>query len=74
METLRKAENDLNAHMLGGTYATMDYFYDLLDLDHTPSSGQQGWECSKLMQLKFTAILHEGKPVLAFDYNYVKSL
>lgn len=74
MEALFRAVNELNAKMLKHDYATMDDFYYILGLEYTPSSNHSGWSSDKLLELEFSSLLHDGKPYLAFGYNYVKSL
>lgn len=73
METLRKAENDLNAMVVNSWYCTLSDFYDLLDLDHTSTSDKMGWDTDKLLQLEFShALSPDGEPCLTFDYNYIR--
>lgn len=75
METLRKAQNDINAKVVNYLYVTLDEFYDLLDLPHTSTSVNLGWDSEKLMELEFSTTLSENnEPCLAFDYNYIKPL
>lgn len=75
METLRKAQNDLNERLVGGTYCTLDEWYDLIGLDYTKASNNLGWTSDKQMKLEFTTCLSpDGRPVLAFGYNYIKPL
>lgn len=75
METLRKAENQLNAKLLAHDYATFDDFYYMVGLSRTTSSGQIGWKSNRLMELQFSTVLTEdGRPCLAFDYNYTEPL
>lgn len=76
METLRRAQNDLNEKLFGGmaTYVTLSDFYDKIGLDHTHSSSAVGWEVPKQLKLEFSTCLHEGRPVMVVDYNYIKSL
>lgn len=75
METLRKARNELNSKLLKHDYATLDDLYYILGLKQTTVSGQSGWKSEKLMELEFTTVLTEdGRPCLAFDYNYVEGL
>lgn len=75
METLRKAQNELNHKLNMHDYATFDDFYELVGLARTSSSSQMGWESSKLMALEFSTVLtDDGRPCLAFEYNYVKPL
>jgi len=74
MESLNKALNELNARLVRHDYATLDDFYYLIHLATTSYSGQAGWTSSRLVELEFSSVLHDGRPCLAFDYNYVKSL
>jgi Family of unknown function (DUF6353) len=75
METLRKSENLLNKKILTHDYATMDDFYYMIGIKPTTSSGEIGWNNSRIMELQFTSVLTEdGRPCLAFDYNYTTSL
>lgn len=75
METLRKAQNEINARIVHDTYVPLDEFYDILGLAYTSNSNRVGWESDKLMELQFSTVLSEGgEPCLAFDYNYTKPL
>ena len=75
METLRKSQNELNARLLAHDYATFDDFYYMVGLSRTSSSSQIGWRSTKLMELRFTTVLSEdGRPCLAFEYNYTEPL
>lgn len=75
METLRRAQNDINARINNERYVNLDEFYDLIGLPYTSQSNTCGWDSVKLMELEFTTTLTpDGTPCLAFDYNYVKPL
>lgn len=74
MEALNKALNEVNAKLLKQDYATLDDFYYLIGLENTTTSGQAGWDSARLLELEFSTVLSQGKPCLAFEYNYVKSL
>lgn len=75
METLRKAQNELNARIVHDTYVPLDEFYDIISLPYTSNSNKIGWDSDKLMELAFSTVLSEGgEPCLAFDYNYTKPL
>lgn len=75
MESLRRAQNDLNALLLGQGYATLEDFYYFVGLKPTSLSNKMGWEPEKQMELQFSTVLSsDDKPCLAFDYNYVKPL
>ena len=71
METLRRAQNDINAKLNKHDYATLDDFYYAIHLSGTSYSGQVGWKSDKLMELRFsTALTDDGRPCLTFEYNY----
>lgn len=73
IEKLRKAQNDINSKMLREMSATLSDFYYLIDLPNTSFSGTLGWDSDKLLDLHFTTIMtDDGKPCIAFDYNYIK--
>lgn len=75
METLRKAENTINAQILRENEANLNDFYHLVSLPHTSYSSCTGWNSDKLMALHTSTVLSEdGRPCIAFDYNYVKPL
>ncbi len=75
METLRKAQNDINVRVVNDVYVTLDEFYDIIGLSYTSNSNGLGWDSSKLMELIFSTVIAEGgEPCLAFDYNYTKPL
>lgn len=75
MESLRRACNDLNEHLLQQDRASMDDWYDMIGLQPTSSSGELGWYSDKLLELRFTTVLTEdGRPCLAFEYNYFRPI
>lgn len=73
MESLRRAENDLNAMIVNTYYVSLDEFYDLLELPHTSNSDKMGWDSDKLLELQFSTVMSpDGTPCLAFEYNYLR--
>lgn len=75
METLRKAQNDLNVMVNNQIYVSLDEFYDLVGLQPTSNSDQLGWNSDKLMELNFSTVIGQGgEPCLSFEYNYVKPI
>lgn len=71
METLRRAQNDLNAKLLMHDYVTMSDWYYTIGIGVTTESTQLGWKSNKLMDLQFSTVLtDDGRPCLAFEYNY----
>lgn len=75
MESLRRAENMINARINRELYVTLDELYDILDLPNTSMSDKMGWDSNRLVEFKFTSVLsQDGEPCLAFDYNYIMPL
>lgn len=75
MESLRRAQNDINMQVVNQLYVTLDEFYDLVGLPHTSVSDKMGWDSEQLMDLRISGTISEsGEPCLAFEYNYVKPL
>lgn len=75
METLRRAQNTTNHIIIRDDYATLDDFYHEIGLPKTDHSNDIGWKVGRLLELEFTtALTEDGKPCLAFAYNYTKPL
>ena len=75
METLRRAQNEVNSKALKHDFATLDDFYHLIGLRPTSTSNILGWKSERLMELEISPILTEDRrPCLAFDYNYTTTL
>lgn len=72
METLRRAENEINHQMLSENEANLNDFYHLVGLENTTSSSRSGWNSDKLMKLEFSSCISpDGQPCITFDYNYI---
>jgi len=70
VETLRKAQNDINHVILNDYYASLSDFYSLIGLASTPYSNEIGWNSNKLLELKFSTVLAEdGRPCVSMDYE-----
>lgn len=75
METLRRAVNDVNAQLLRHDQVTLDDLYHLIGLPGTSVSGDIGWYSDRQLEFEFTSVLDDnGRPCLAFEYNYTKPL
>ncbi len=76
METLKKAQNEINERVHNDLYVMLSEFYDQIGLEHTSASDFLGWK-EKEMELRFFPVLSEGpdsEPCLGFDYSYVMPL
>jgi hypothetical protein len=71
METIRKAQNDVNFEVNNNMYATQTLFYELIGLRKTGMSDDLGWDATKPLEIHFAAHLNEktGKPCLSIDYR-----
>lgn len=75
METLRKAQNNINAKLISEMEASLSDFYYLVGLPYTSHSSGTGWSSDKMLELSFSTVLSEdGRPCISFEYNYVKPL
>ena len=75
METLRKAQNTVNAKMMSEMWATLSDFYYLIGLPQTTYSSDMGWTDGRLLELQFSTVMSEDqRPCIAFEYNYIKPL
>lgn len=75
METLRRAQNDLNAMLISQDACTLSEWYHLVGLSTTSHDHDLGWNADKLMELEFSAVITEdGRPCMVFEYNYVRPL
>lgn len=72
METIRRAQNDINYQINASYYASLSDFYDRIGLEHTSMSDDFGWNADKSCELHFsTAMTPFGKPCLTFDFTVV---
>lgn len=72
METLRKAENNINAKVFQEMYATLnDFYYDLPNVDPLRQGDTVGWSGDTgMLELEFSAQLNDnGEPCIVIDYN-----
>lgn len=70
IETLRRAENDLNRTILHDGYASLTDFYYLIGLRPTAMSDEVGWTNEKPLELYFSAVLsRDNRPCLAVNYR-----
>lgn len=70
METLRKAQNDINAQIINSMYASQNDFCRLIGLPSTGYGEEVGWNTSNMLDLQFSTVLSDtGKPCLAIGYS-----
>lgn len=79
MQTLRKAQNDVNAQILHSDFATVSDFYDYVNgdrkntgLDKTSVSGDMGWNTDKMLEIDFqTVMMDETIPCISVVFAVV---
>ena len=70
MESLRKAQNDVNAQIIDDHYASLTDFYDALGLPQVEVSNEVGWNLDKMLDLKFTTGLSdENRPCIVISFE-----
>lgn len=72
METLRRAENTINAQIIRHDYASQNEFFQEIGLPPTKAGEEIGWNSMNLLELEFSSVLSEdGKPCLSVGYYTV---
>lgn len=69
IETIRRAQNDVNAEAINNQYASQNDFYRHIGLPPVVFGEEHGWRADAQMDISFSSHLSEdGKPCLALDY------
>ena len=70
METLRKAENNINARLIRDDYCSQNEFYREIGLPDIGFGDEFGWTSEKLLELEYSTVLSEdGRPCISIDYH-----
>lgn len=70
VETIRKAQNDINAIIINNGYADLNEFYHEIGLPSTDMGGDVGWNSDKLIDISFSGtIASDSRPCIALDYS-----
>ena len=70
METLRKAQNDINLQCINSMYASQNDFYHLIGLPSNKYGEEFGWTTDNIMDLQFSAVMSDdGRPCMSIDYR-----
>lgn len=70
VENVRKAVNDINHKVNNYFHASLTEFYELIGLEGTKFSNAIGWNTDELLEVQFTATIHEGKPAILLGFNH----
>ena len=73
VETIRRAENDINHQILKDMYASLSDLYCLLDLPATSISDHLGWNTDKMLEIRLTSGRTTektgGRPYVSLEYT-----
>jgi hypothetical protein len=70
METLRKAENDINRQIINDGFASLADLYDILGLQHTDLSTEMGWNSEQEVKFRYTVVMSEdSRPCISFSFS-----
>lgn len=71
METLRRAENDINWQILNEDHASLTDFWDKIGIKRTSESDELGWNTDRQFTLEITTALSEdNKPCIVYEFRY----
>lgn len=69
IETLKKAQNDINYRILNDTYASLNDFYAMIGLNNVEMGEEVGWNCDKLLEINFsTTMSNDQKPCILIAF------
>lgn len=70
METLKKAQNDLNYKILNNFYASLNDFYDKIGITRISHGDEVGWNSDRMVELVFsTTMSDDNRPCIAIDFD-----
>lgn len=72
METIKKAQNDINYTIMNDMYASLSDFYDKIGLTTTSYSEEVGWNVDVKLELIISSTLSDdSRPCIAIDFRTV---
>lgn len=70
VETLRRAQNDINHQILSDMYASLSDFYRLIGLSPTSYSDEVGWTSDQNLRLEFSACMSDdNRPCISVGFS-----
>lgn len=69
VEKIKKAENEINRQCINDMYASQNDFYRLIGLPPVAIGEEVGWTTDNVLDIKFSAVLEDGKPVMSLEYH-----
>lgn len=70
VDVIRKAENEINYHLIHHVFASLSDFYEKIGLPPTPLSDDVGWHSNRLVELQFSATISDDeRACLVLDFS-----
>jgi hypothetical protein len=70
VETLRKAQNEINYQILHEMSASLSDLYRLIGLPTTQYSNEVGWNADTLLEMKFSTVMStDDRPCISLEYT-----
>lgn len=75
METIRRAQNDINAQIFDEMYASLNEFYNKIGIKGTVLGDEVGWSTDRRLEIEFSATIvedegpHNGQPCMVLNYR-----
>lgn len=67
---LERAEIEINRQILGQMYASQNDWYERIGLDRVSDGDNVGWNNDNPLEVEFSAIFKNDKPVMAIGYRF----
>ena len=70
IESVRQAQNNINAQCINEVYASVNDFYREIGLNPTGLGEEMGWRADHMLDINFVAAISEdGEPCIGLDYR-----
>lgn len=70
IETIRRAQNDINEQVFNDMYASLNDFYSKIGLPTLPMGETMGWNTDNKLEIRYTYVPDsEGRPTLALEFR-----
>lgn len=70
IETIRKAENDINAEVVNGMYTSQNDFYRKIGLHPVALGEEMGWRTDNMLDISFsTQMSEDNQPCICLNYR-----
>lgn len=70
MEKIKQAEIKTNEEIINHSYASLSFFYDLLDLPGSDFGDQVGWNMNNLLEIQYSTILSpDNRPCISIGFK-----